>query len=120
MEAQCRLMAVNPFDSFLPIPGPERPEHQIGPVRRGKQRQAIDAAVFPGPVPGLQMVGMRIFGKSGRLGLLRSEEALLLLGEIKESPRRLSVRLGRSTILQLSCRVVAAGNLDPPQCSIAE
>jgi hypothetical protein len=53
---------------------------------------------------------MRIFGKSGRLGLLRSEEALLLLGEIEEPPRRLSVRLGHNTILQLSCCFVSHEN----------
>jgi len=41
--------------------------------------------VFPDPVPGLHVIGMRIFGKPGRLGLLRSEEALLLLGEIEEA-----------------------------------
>jgi hypothetical protein len=29
------------------------------------------------------MIGMCIFGESGRLGLLRGEEALLLFGEIK-------------------------------------
>ena len=102
MEAQRRLMTVNPLYLFLPIPGPERPEHKIGPIRRREQRQMVDAAVFPGPVPGLHMVGMRIFGESGRLGLLRSEEALLLLGEIEEPPRRFSVRLSHNTILQLS------------------
>ena len=96
-------MTVDAFDLFLPVPGPERPEHKIGPIRRREQRQAIDAAVFPDPVSGLHMIGMRIFGKSGRLGLLRGEEALLLLGEIEEPPRRFSVRLGHSTILQLSC-----------------
>jgi hypothetical protein len=53
---------------------------------------------------------MRIFGESGRLGLLRSEEALLLLGEIEQTPRRFSVRLGHDTILQLSCCFVTAGN----------
>jgi hypothetical protein len=53
---------------------------------------------------------MRVFGKSGRLGLLRSEEALLLLGEIEEPPRRLSVRLGHCTILQLSWCFVSHEN----------
>ena len=96
-------MTVNSLYLFLPIPGPERPEHKIGPIRRRKQRQAVATAVFPDPVPGLHMVGMRIFCKSGRLGLLRGEEALLLLGEIKEPPRRFSVRLGHCAILQLSC-----------------
>src|ERR1019366_4523353 len=75
IEAQRRLITVNPFYLFLPIPGPERPKYKIGPIRRREQRQAVDAAVFPDPVPGLPVVGMRIFGKSGRLGLLRSEKA---------------------------------------------
>jgi hypothetical protein len=56
---------------------------------------------------------MRIFGKSGRLGLLRGEEALLLLGEIEEPPRCLSVRLGHCTILQLSCCFVSYKNWRP-------
>jgi hypothetical protein len=44
---------------------------------------------------------MSVFGESGRLGLLRGEEALLLLGDLKEPPRRFPVRLGHNTILQL-------------------
>jgi hypothetical protein len=46
---------------------------------------------------------MRIFGKSGRFGLLRREEALLLLREVEQPPRRFSVRLGHVTILQFFC-----------------
>jgi hypothetical protein len=96
-------MTVNSHYLFPPIPGPERPEHKIGPIRRREQRKAVDAALFPNPVSGLHVVGMRIFGKSGRLGLLRSEKALLLLGELEEPPRRFSVRLSHNTILQLFC-----------------
>jgi hypothetical protein len=103
-------MTINAFDLFVPVPGPERPEHKIGPIRRREQRQAVDAAVFPDPVPGLHVVGMRIFGESGRLGLLRSEEALLLLGKIEELPQRFSVRLSHDTILQLSCCFVSHEN----------
>ena len=103
MEAQRSLMTIDTIDLFLPVSRPERPKYKIGPIRRREQRQAVDAAVFPDPVSGLHVVGMRIFGKSGRLGLLRSEKALLLLGELEEPPRRFSVRLGHCTILQLSC-----------------
>ena len=95
-------MTVNSLYLFLPIPGPERPEYKIRPFRCRKLRQAVDTAVFPYPVPGLHMIGVRIFGESSRLGLLRREEALLLLGEIEEPPRRFSVRLSHDTILQLS------------------
>src|SRR6266567_6163598 len=103
-------MTINTFDLFFPIPGPERPEDKVGPIRCREQRQAVDAAVFADPVPGLRMVGMCIFSESGRLGLLRSEEALLLLGEIEEPPRRLSVRLSHYTILQLYCCFVSHEN----------
>jgi hypothetical protein len=103
MEAQRSLMTIDTIDLFLPVPRPERPKYKIGPIRCRKQRKAVDAAVFPNPVSGLHVVGMRIFGKSGRLGLLRSEKALLLLGELEEPPRRFSVRLSHNTILQLFC-----------------
>src|ERR1035438_311608 len=106
-------MTIDTIDLFLPVPRPERPKYKIGPIRRREQRQAVDAAVFPAPVSGLHVVGMRIFGKSGRLGLLRGEEALLLLGEIEEPPRCLSVRLGHCTILQLSCCFVSYKNWRP-------
>lgn len=45
---------------------------------------------------------MYILGESGRLGLLRRKEALLLLGNFEETPRRFSVRLDPYTTLQLS------------------
>ncbi len=99
-------MTIDTIDLFLPVPGPQRPKYKIGSIRCRVQRQAVDATVFADPVPCLDVVGMRIFGKSGRLSLLRSEEALLLLGEIEESPRRLSVRLSHYTILHLSWRFV--------------
>jgi len=113
IEAQRRLMTIDAIDLFLSVPRPERPKYKIGPIRCREQRQTVDAAVFPDPVPGLYVVRMRIFGKSGRLGLLRGEEALLLLGEIEEPPRRLSVRLGHCTILQLSCCFVSHENWRP-------
>ena len=40
------------------------------------------------------------FRRIRRLGLLGSEETLLLLGELEEPPRRFTVRLGHNTILQ--------------------
>jgi hypothetical protein len=48
------------------------------------------------------MIWVRVLGKSGSLGLLRGEEALLLLGGIEESPRCFTMRLGHITILQVS------------------
>jgi hypothetical protein len=61
----------------------------------------VDAAVLADPVSDLHVIRMGILGESSGLGLLRGEEALLLLGDLKEPPRRFAVRLGRNTILQL-------------------
>ena len=103
VKAQRRLMTVDAFDFFVSVPGPQRPKHEIGSISCRKQREPVDAAVLTDPVPDLHMIRMRVLGESGRFGLLRGEEALLLLGELEEPPRRLSVRLGHNTILQLSC-----------------
>jgi hypothetical protein len=57
--------------------------------------------VLANPVPDLHVIGVCVFGESGRLGLLGGEEALLLLSDFEEPPRRFTVRLGHNTILQL-------------------
>ena len=44
-----------------------------------------------------------VLGEPGCFGLFRSEKALLLVGDLEESPRRLSMRLGHNTILQIFC-----------------
>jgi hypothetical protein len=54
-------MTIDTIDLLLPVPRPKRPKYKIGPIRHREQRQAVDAAVFPYPVPGLHVVGMRIF-----------------------------------------------------------
>src|ERR1039458_4047427 len=49
--------------------------------------------MFSNPVAGLHMVRVGILGEPGSLGLLRSEVALLLLGQLEEPYRRFSVGL---------------------------
>jgi hypothetical protein len=44
---------------------------------------------------------MSILGESSGFGLFGREEALLLLGDLEESPRCFSMRLRHDTILQL-------------------
>ena len=102
VEAERRLVAVHTLHFLVPVPGPQRPQDEIGPVSRRKQREPVDAAVLTNPVPDLDMIRMGVFGESGRLGLLGGEEALLLLGDLEEPPRGFTVRLGHNTILQLS------------------
>jgi hypothetical protein len=66
MQTQRGLVTIDPLDLFLPVSGPERPEDKIRPIRRWEQREAVNAAMFSDPVTGLYMIGMRIFGESGR------------------------------------------------------
>ena len=87
VQAKRRLVAEDTLDCFLPISGPERPEHKIRSVRYWEECQTIDTAVFPNPVSSLYMVRMSILGKSGSLGLFRGEEALLLLGNLEQASR---------------------------------
>ena len=102
VEAERRMVAVYALDFLIPVPGPQRPKDKFGPVCRWKQSEPVDTAVLADPVPDLHMVGMGVLGEPGSLGLLRGEEALLLLGDLEEPPRRFAVRLGHNTILQLS------------------
>jgi len=102
IKAERRMVAVYTLDFPIPIPGPQCPKYEFGPISCRKQSEMIDTTMFTGPIPDLDVVGMGVFGKSSRLGLLRGEEALLLLGDLKEAPGRFAVRLGHNTILQLS------------------
>jgi hypothetical protein len=95
-------VAVYPLDFLVPIPGPQCPKYEFGPISRRKQSEPVDTTVFTGPIPDLDVVRMGVFGKSSRFGLLRGEEALLLLGNLEKPSRRFAVRLGHNTILQLS------------------
>ncbi len=101
-KAERRLMAVHTLHLLVPVPGPQCPQDEIGPIHRRKQREPVDAAVLTNPVPDPHMLGMRVFSESGRLRLFGGEEALLLLGDLEEPPRGFPVRLGHNTILQLS------------------
>ena len=102
VEAERRVVAVYTLDFLIPVPGPQRPKDEFGPISRRKQSEPVDTAVLADPVPDLDVIRMGVFGESGSLGLLRGEEALLLLGDLEEPPRCFAVRLGHNTILQLS------------------
>ena len=96
------MVTVDPLNFLIPVPRPQRPEDKFWPIRRRKQSEPVNATVFADPVSDLDVVRMSVFGEPGCLGLLRGEKALLLLGDLKETPRRFAVRLGHTTILQLS------------------
>jgi hypothetical protein len=92
VKAEYRVVAVYTLD-LVPVPGPQCPKGKLGPVGRRKQGESVDTAVLPDPVPDLHMIGMGVLCESSGLGLLRGEEALLLLGELEAAPRRFTMRL---------------------------
>jgi len=102
VKTERRVVAVYALDFLIPVPGPQRPKYEFGPISCRKQGEPVNTAVLTDPVPDLDVVRMGVFGKSGSFGLLRGEEALLLLGDLKEPPRCFAVRLGHNIILQLS------------------
>jgi hypothetical protein len=105
MEAQCCLVAENPFNLFLSVPGPKGPKSEVGAVGRWKLRETIDAAMFPDPISCLHMIGMGILSESGSFGLLRREEPLLMLSNIEEPLRCFPVRASHDAILQFFCSI---------------
>lgn len=86
VKAECRVVAVDTLDFLVPVSRPQCPKDEVGPLRRGKQSEPVDATVLADPVPYLHMIGVGVLGESGRLGLLRGEKSLLLLGELEEPP----------------------------------
>jgi len=64
--------------------------------------EPVDAAALTYPVPQLHLIRIAVFGKSGRLGLLGGEEALLVPSEFDEPPPGLAVGSNHDKIRQLS------------------
>jgi hypothetical protein len=86
VQAERRLMAENSIDHFLAVSRPERPEHKIRSVGGREKRQAVNAAVFANPVPGMYVIRVRILGESGCFGLLGREKPLLLFRDFEQPP----------------------------------
>jgi len=87
VKAERCLVTVDTLHFFIPVPGPERPKHEIGPISRRKERKPVNAAVLSNPVPDLHVVRVCVFCESCSFGLLRGEKALLLLCNLEEPPR---------------------------------
>ena|SRR3984957_609805 len=102
MKTESGVMAVGAFRHFLPILGPEIPEHQIGAFWSRKIGEAVDPAVLTNPVSGVHMVGVRLLGKPPPRGLLGGEESLLGLGYFMEPSGGFFVRSWHYIFPQLS------------------
>ena len=99
-------MTKGALDFLMAISGPKRPEDKIVSLAEREPGQAVDTAMLPNPIARLDVVGMRILRKAGRLGLLGGEKALLPLRHFKEPSQRVEARSSHNTILQLFCSIV--------------
>jgi len=101
MKAQSRLMAVDPLGGLSPIPGPERPKHQVRALASRKARQPIDSPMLTNPVSCLNVVRVSILRKPRSFSLLRREEALLVFRDLVEPLGGFFAFISHGTILQL-------------------
>src|ERR1035437_4964345 len=67
VEAERGVVAVYALDFLVPVPGPQRPKDEVGPISRRKQSEPVDTPVLADPVPDLHMIGVRVFGEAGRV-----------------------------------------------------
>ena len=101
VEAQSSLMAVDSLGGLFPIPGPERPKHQVRALASRKARQPIDSPMLANPVSHVNVVGMSVLGKARSLGLLRREETLLGFCGLVKPLGGFLASISHNTILQL-------------------
>jgi len=100
VKAQSSLMAVHSLDSLSPIPGPERPKHQVRALASRKAGKPIDSPMLTNPVSRLNVVRVSILSESRAFGLLRREETLLPFRYFVEPLSGFFALFPHSTILQ--------------------
>jgi len=73
VEAQSSLMAVDSLGALSPIPGPERPKHQVRVLASRKAGQPINSPMLTNPVSGLDVVRVSILCEPRSFSLLLFE-----------------------------------------------
>jgi hypothetical protein len=101
VKAQSSLMAVDTLGGLSPIPGPERPKHQVRALASWKAGQPIDSSMLTGPISRLNVVRVSILREPRRFSLLGREEALLHFRYLVEPLGGFFPLFPHSTILQL-------------------
>ncbi len=101
MKAQSSLMAVDSLGGLSPIPGPERPKHQVRALALRKASQPIDSPMLANPVSRLNVVRVSILREPGSFSLLRGEETLLAFCNPVEPLGGFFASFSHDTILQL-------------------
>ena len=101
IKAQSSLIAVDSLGGLSPIPGPERPKHQVRALTPWKAPQPIDSPMLTNPIPRLNVVRVSIFRESRSFSLFGREEALLAFRDLIEPLGGGFASIAHSTILQL-------------------
>jgi hypothetical protein len=101
MKAQSSLMAVDSLGELSPIPGPERPKHQVRALTSRKAGQPIDFSMLTNPVSRLNVVRVSILREPGSFSLFGREETLLAFRYLVEPLGGFLSLFFHSTILQL-------------------
>jgi hypothetical protein len=95
-------MAVDSLGELRPIPGPERPKHQVRAPASGKVGQPIDSPMLTNPVSSLNVVRVSILREPHSFGLLGREEAVLGFSDLVEPLGGFFAFISDGTILQLN------------------
>ncbi len=101
VKAQSSLMAVDSLDDLSPVPGPERPKHQVRALTSRKAGQPIDSPMLTNPVSRLNVVRVSILREPRSLSLLGREETLLAFCNLVEPLGGFFASSQHNTILQL-------------------
>ena len=101
VKAQSSLMTVDSLGGLPPIPGPERPKHQVRALASRKARQPVDSPMLTNPVSRLNVVRVSILREPRSFSLLRREEAFLAFRDLVEPLGGFSACFSHGTILQL-------------------
>ena len=80
-------MAVDSLSGLSPIPGPERPKHEVRALASRKTGQAINSPALTNPVSRVNVIRMSILREPSSFGLLRREETILHFRYLIESRR---------------------------------
>jgi hypothetical protein len=94
-------MAVDSLGDLSPIPGPERPKHQVGALASRKAGQPIDSPTLTNPVPRLNVIRVSILREPRSLSLLGREKTLLGFRYLVEPSGGFFPLFPHITILQL-------------------
>src|SRR5271155_991790 len=101
VKAQSTLMAEDSLGGLSPIPGPERPKHQVRALASRKAGQPIDSPMLTNPVCRLNVVRVSVLREPGSFSLLGREETLLAFRDFVEPFGGFLASFSHNTILQL-------------------